>query len=205
MIACHMAKYRTFEDQQLITLISSGDEEAFTILYNRYKDKLFNFALDLTNSPDKALDLVQDVFTKIWGQKHLLNNREIFGNYLFAMIRNFSIDQLRRSSKERLIIEKISIISNEEKSTPETVIFFKDLRNKLDEAIKRLPPRQREVFVMHRDKGLRYEEIAQNLNLSVSTVENHFGRALGNIRQYLLVNYPEMVLSGITIHLFFIF
>jgi RNA polymerase sigma-70 factor (ECF subfamily) len=187
-----MQHYLQLEDQSLIHLISSGDEQAFTVLYNRHKDKLYAFAMDLVGSNDKAYDLVQEVFLKIWEQRASFAEREIFATYLYQMVRNFSMDYFRTIVRESTLYNMLSASEKEAVLTPESFLEYRDLQKKVQIAINNLPPRQKEIYIMHKEERLKYNEIAERLNLSVSTVENHFCRAIGSIRLYLNSEYSTV-------------
>ena len=74
--------------------------------------------------------------------------------------------------------------------TPVDVLITKELKEKLEEAVRHLPPQQRKIFCLHREQGLPHAEIANKLNLSVSTTQNHINQAFANIRRYLSHAYP---------------
>lgn len=191
-----MREYAIYSDQWLIKLISTGDTLAFTELYNRHKDKLYSFAFDLVGSHDKAIDLVHDVFLKIWEQRLDLAEKEIFSSYLFTMVRNFSIDYFRRCGREMLIQKELAVIDLLNQETPESNLLYKDLQNKVRQAIEQLPSRQREIYLLHKQEKLKYKEIAQKLDLSVSTVENHFSRAMVSIRIFLNSEYAGILINS---------
>lgn len=183
-----MKEQMTRSDAELLRLVANDDENAFTELYRRYKDKLYGFALHLSRSEEEAKDLVHEVFSKIWEKRNTLKNKELFGSYLYKMIRNFSMDHLRRFSLKTAVLDQLDKNSVTAFSADSDVIC-KEIEQKMEAGIAQLPNRQREIYRLHRDKGLKYTEIAQLLGLSVSTVENHFSRALDNIRKNILSDY----------------
>lgn len=191
-----MQDYAIHDDQFLIYLISQEDTLAFTELYNRHKDKLYGFSIDLLGSPEKAKDLVHDVFLKIWEQRASLENKEIFSGYLYTMVRNFCIDYFRKFARELVVNQKLAEKEKQNLQTPESDFLYRDLQHKVQQAINKLPPRQKEIYILHREERLKYNEIAQKLNLSVSTVENHFSRAMVSIRIFLGSEYADILLYG---------
>lgn len=192
-----MPEYAIYEDQTLIQMISQGDSLAFTELYNRHKDKLYSFSMNMVGSPEKASDLVHDVFLKIWEQRSKLECKEIFSGYLYTMVGNFCIDHFRKFAREAVLNRKLAEIEKANLETPESDLLYRDLQNKVQQAINKLPPRQREIYILHREERLKYNEIAQRLNLSVSTVENHFSRAIVSIRMFLNSEYAGVFLCGL--------
>ncbi|MGF7229914.1 RNA polymerase sigma factor [Arachidicoccus sp.] len=199
-----MPDYSFIADSVLLQMIANGDELAFTELYNRYKDKLYGFAFQLSGSQEEAKDLVQDVFFKIWESQKKFTGKEIFVSYLYRMIHNFAIDNMRRFSKNTLMLNSLKIGEyNKEKGTADAAILYKELEAKINRSIQNLPPRQREVYILHRDKGLKYGEIANSLGLSVSTVENHFSRALDSLRKSFDSSFELNILLPLIFFLFF--
>lgn len=181
-----MYNYSQHTDDLLVQFISTGDADAFTELYNRYKDKLYNFAFKLTNCPDKSKDIVHNIFLKIWEKRDLLDGKVIFSSYLFMMIRNHSIDELRKWAKEKVMIDEIAKRSNTiELNTPEENLIYRELDGNINLAIERLPARQKQILELHLLGRLKHQEVANQLNLSISTVENTFGRSMASIRRQL--------------------
>ncbi len=186
-----MHEYVIYDDQKLLRLVSEGDSLAFTELYHRHKDKLYGFSLDIVGCPEKASDLVQDVFLKIWEKRASLLDKEIFASYLFTMVKNLSIDHFRKFAKEAVINQQMAAVAKNSTENPESSLLYRDLETKVQQAINNLPPRQREIYILHKEERLKYNEIAQKLNISVSTVENHFSRAMVSIRGALHNEYTS--------------
>jgi RNA polymerase sigma-70 factor (ECF subfamily) len=178
----------------LISRVAQGDKDAFTLLFHAYKDKLFSFVHDITGSTAKAEDIVQEVFLKIWEKQHHLSQIDNFNAYLFRMCRNYAIDQFRKLNREILLHSSLLQQDNISMAGADEAVLQKELRQKLQEAVDQLPPQQKRVFILHKEKGFKLLEIAEELDLSVSTVQNHLFRAVGNIRHYLNTMYPDISL-----------
>ena len=179
----------------LLQRVAGGDEGAFAQLFYQYKDKLFSFIYDITHSEAQAEDVVQEVFLKIWQQREKITEVEHFNAYVFRMCRNNAIDQLRKLSRESLLQ---SVLLQPDEAQPvgsDEMLLAKEVREKLQEAVAQLPPQQKKIFLLHKEKGWKPEEIAREMDLSVSTVRNHLFRAVGGIRQYLNTTYPDISLS----------
>ena len=190
-------------DEELLQLIVTGSETAFTELYNRFHNKLFNFAFQLSGSREEAKDLVQDVFSKIWERRALFEDKAQFNfaSYLFAMVRNYAVDHLRRFSKQIKILHELEPATAQHSA--EEWMNYKELQSKIQSSINQLPPRQKEIFILHREKGLKYSEIASRLGLSKSTVENHFCRAIEKLRKNFEVEYELFMLAPFLLLCFF--
>ncbi len=176
-------------EKDLLFRLSQGSEVAFAKLFFFYKDKLYSFILHLTGSKFTAEDIVQEVFLKVWNNRSSLLGIENFNAYLFKMSYNQAINGLRRQSLGASILKKmageeITIANSDE------VLAGKELRNLLRQVVDKLPPQQRRVFILSRNEGLKYEEIADRLKISVSTVRLHMIQALKTIRKFIIRSYP---------------
>jgi len=176
--------------------ISKSDEETFTALFYLYKDKLYGFFKALTHSHADATNMVQEVFIKIWRNREKLGSVDNINAYIFRAAQNLAIDQIRKRSNEIISFNE-EYTGNEAESTldsPFDQLINKELSSSLKEAIEKLPPQQKKIFVSHCIEGLPHNEIASNMNLSLSTVQNHMRAALSNIREYLSDKYPVIFL-----------
>ncbi|MFT4202392.1 MAG: RNA polymerase sigma-70 factor [Chitinophagaceae bacterium] len=194
-----MNSYFQYSDKELFQMLAKSNESAFVELYNRYKDKLFGFAYRLSGSEDEAKDLVQEVFYKIWERRTLLYDKDVFGSYLYKMIHNFNIDHARGFAKTFLLQQELGITPENKTPAADAPLLQKEIETRLKASVERLPPRQREVYLLHNEKGLKHTEIAKVLGLSVSTVENHFCRAMENLRKYL--NFEHYLLALLLVRL----
>ena len=142
------------------------------------------FVQRFVRSPDVAEELVQDLFLKLWAKREQLSDIETFRTYLYRAARNQALNWLRRQKLERRWQEEHT--GNDEATTT-TQLADEDASEHevaaaVRAAIDRLPPRCREVFLLSRDGGLTYAEIARTLEISVKTVETQMGRALKSLR-----------------------
>lgn len=186
-------KYNKQQEAELLLRLQKGDEEAFASLFLAYKDKLFSFAIVLTGSSVKAEDLVQDVFLKIWQNRAAIAEIDNINAFIFRMAQNQAIDELRRFSKETLAHSSDFINEEAVSPNPAEHLLNKEIREKIKEAVNQLPPQQKRIYILHNEEGYKYEEIASQLDLSVSTIRNHMSQAMGNIRKLLSYSYPGSI------------
>jgi RNA polymerase sigma-70 factor (ECF subfamily) len=145
-----------------------------------------SFVERFVHSPDVAEELVQDIFLKIWTKREQLTDIDALKTYLFRAARNQALNYLRRGKLERRWAEAQAL-----EGEPATTYAADDdasgqeLTEAVRAAIDRLPPRCREVFLLSRDGGLTYAEIARTLGISVKTVETQMGRGLKALRGVL--------------------
>ncbi|MDJ0837797.1 MAG: RNA polymerase sigma-70 factor [Acidobacteriota bacterium] len=164
-------------DAALTASIRDGDETAFRDLYYRYAQPLFRFLYRRTHDRETAEDLTQELFARIWKNRANLDPDKPVKAFCYQIANNLAIDHLRRK-----VADPVS--PDAEMPTPATEIdetaFQK--RGRIGKALAELPDGQRQVFMLSRFEGLKYQEIAQVLQISVKTVENHMGRALKKLR-----------------------
>ncbi|MBO9635924.1 MAG: RNA polymerase sigma-70 factor [Chitinophagaceae bacterium] len=175
----------TNNDKELLLQIAAGDETAFSVLFDRYKDKLFTFLFRLTGSADAAEDLIQNIFLKLWTSRESLEEIEHFTAYIFRMGRNMMLNDIRKNARESLLLAEIKKEMATEQHSLSDPCDISELRQKLQEAVNRLPPQQKKIYQLSRESGLKREEIAAMLAISPSTVNNHLFQALKSIREYI--------------------
>lgn len=175
------------EEATLLIKLSKGSEQAFSRLFYAYKDKLFTFLYGITRSEEIAQDLLQDVFSRIWLHRAQATDIDNFNAYIYRMARNNAIDALRRFSKENSIISEITYLETGISSQdPFEQLKARETMRKISHAVANLPDQQRTVYLLYKEKGYKPEQIATELNRSVSTVRNHLMQALNNLRRHLL-------------------
>lgn len=168
----------------LVERIREGDEQAFEKLFCEYYYDLCSFAYQFTSCNERAKDLVQDVFIKIWNRREKWKVHRSVKAYLLKAVRNTAINHInerghRSEVRETLSREKLQNI----KPSVDFGLDKKDeLVDQIWEAVVAMPERRRRVFILYHRHGLSYDEIAEVLDISRKTVENHMGLALKDIR-----------------------
>ena len=157
---------------------------AFDQVYELYSHKLFSFVFKILKNEAEADDIVQEVFVKIWTSRHKLEDYKLLNSYIFTIAYNNSIDLIRKRIYNTKYLEhlKNSAVVG---VTPSVIsqIEFNELNTQSEKLIANLPERQRQVYLLHREEGLTYAEIAEQLRISKNTVENHMVKALKYLRQ----------------------
>lgn len=175
-----------YNESEILKLVAAGDKNAFTHLYNSYRNKIYSIAFELTESAAVAEEIVQDVFLKIWVKRNSLEEVTHFRAYLFTITRNYVFTALKR------IARKESIEVNAMQDAP---LYYHDTENRvlnneytriLQAAIDRLPEQQRQVYNLIKKEGYKREEAAAVLRLSPETVKTHLAQAMRSIRTYCL-------------------
>lgn len=179
-------------EQALLMQLIDGDETAFSELYANYKNRLLYFSMRFVKSREVAEDIVQEAFITIWQNRRFLHVDTVFSAYLYTIIRNRVLNQLRSMVREDNLKQYIYKQAIDYTNDMEEQIDVHDLEQNILQATALLTPRQSEIFRMSREEGLSYKEIAQILNISVYTVQEHLTASLHIIRKFLCKRYPEI-------------
>lgn len=178
------------KERKLVASLVSGDELAFCELYALYKDRLLFFALKFVKSRDLAEDVFQDAFTSIWQNRRFLNPNMPFAPYVYTIVKNRILNLLAGLDKELEL--RNAILSGSLDSTNETEdqVLDADLNILLEKALDALTPQQKRIFELSRKDMKSHKEIADQLGISVHTVQQHISAALKVIRSFL-AKYAE--------------
>lgn len=187
------------DNSQHIELLSrkisqNSDQQAFKELYLVYFDRLYKFAFSILHSSEFAEEAVNDVFLNIWQRRSSLKNIESLKNYLFISTKNTSFNYLSKFRKERnTTLDDVLVRFEIDELTPETAFFTAEIRKEIEQAINQLPPKTKLVFQMAKVEGLKYKEIAQILDISVNTIDNHIATAIKKLCVTLKNISPEEI------------
>jgi RNA polymerase sigma-70 factor (family 1) len=181
-------------ESEILHLVSEGDELAFRKIYNHYGSRLYNYTYRITEDEELSEEIVMDAFLKVWVNRNGLDEIIHFDAYLYTLVRNRAFNAIKRKAQEAVILNKLSLNNSEYQDTTEETVIHNEYQHILSRAIDQLPPQQRIVFSMSRDEGMKYEEIANHLNLSKNTVKAHLKKALSTLRvvisNYLILSIP---------------
>ncbi|MEQ9296924.1 MAG: RNA polymerase sigma-70 factor [Cyclobacteriaceae bacterium] len=167
--------------------LSQGEEQVFDLLFRKMYAPLCHFALKMVNEKTAAEEVVSDVFLKLWNHRDYIEINTSAKSYLYASVRNKSLDFLRKE-KKKPIQHEISAAANCMDNCVSVLdsLALEDLNRKVQMTMCELPPKCQLIFRMSREEGLRYAEIADQLDLSVKTIETQMGRALKHMKEKLL-------------------
>ena len=176
------------DERSLVLRLIEGDEDAFCELYAAYKNRLIYFDMRFLKSREYAEDIFQDAFAVVWQGRRFINPDASFSAYLYTIVRNRILNQLRDLSNQDKLREQI--LSQAVNYTNETKdeIIANDLRQFISRALQQLTPRQREIFQMSRERQMSHREIAEVLGISVNTVQESISISLRTLRTYLEKN-----------------
>ncbi|WP_288325664.1 RNA polymerase sigma-70 factor [uncultured Phocaeicola sp.] len=191
-------------EREIVLRLIDGDEDAFCELYATYKNRLLYFAMRFVKSRDFAEDIFQDAFTVIWQGRRFIDPNASFSSYLYTIMRNRILNQIRDMEKEDTLKESILSQAIDYSDDTKNNILSGDLKNIIQKAFESLTPRQQEIFRMSREELLSHKEIADKLGISIHTVQEHISLALHTIRTYLTKysdTYADLLLILICMNL----
>ncbi len=163
---------------QLLPDNLSSFEELFRLHYT----ELCRYALKLTRNEEVAEEVVQEVFINFWERREEININYSVKSYLVASVRNRSINYLKLQLPKELKKEELNDLNERIDYSDTTQIEYKELYGIVQTAINLLPERCKAIFILSREEGLTYQEIADQLDLSLKTVENQMSIALKKLR-----------------------
>lgn len=170
----------SYEEKELLSRVAEGDEIAFKELYNQHWNRLYSFALSWLKNIAQAEDAVQESFLKIWISRGKLDAIQNIDDYLFIICRNTVIGLMEKNAVR--LRQDIAVTEEIDPLSPDAIFQLKEMRERINTLVEKLPPQQRQVFRMSREQGLSHEEIAGHLGIMKETVKNHMVRALNTLR-----------------------
>ena len=172
-------------DKKLIKGVTKGDIKSFEILFKDYYEELCFFADHYLKDLDLAEEAVQDIFFHIWMNREHIQIKQSVKSYLYIATRNKCLKMIRSQNMASQYSDYIKNTPHDQVSTPVDELNAKELDLIIERTLKELPDRAREIFRMNRFQGMKYAEIANQLSISVKTVEANMGKALKIFRKKL--------------------
>lgn len=167
-------------DEKLIAAIANDDYTSYNKLFVRYYSRLCCYVYRLLGEKEDAEDVVQDLFLTLWNNRSKMEIEENVSAYLYKMAKNLALNHIRTKANYRSLLEnQQDTLSYYEENQLETEEF----RIILYDCIDRLPERCKEVLLLHRVKGLKQKEIADQLSISVKTIKNQIWSSLQKIKK----------------------
>lgn len=182
------------DDQSISILLAKKDEAAFEQVFKTYFKNLHAYACTILKNEDEAEEMVQQIFFKLWDRADNLSFNGPIAAYLYRAIHNECLNYLKhqkvRSNHQLYVAHSMK---NQSEHAPGRVME-KELEARYKEALEELPEQCRLIFQLSRFGDMKYREIADELNISVKTVENQMGKALKILRQKLVEFLPVLIL-----------
>ena len=167
----------------LLERLSKGEKKAFQVIYDCYWERLYHLCFYYAASREEAEDLVMNVFLSLWKNRSKIQIDNL-QHYLVKAAKNQSLKFIQKQQKQREQIKQLkerSKGSTNLNHSPEQLLEAKELSCRFYNHLERLSPKTRQIFLLNREKGFTYEQIAGFLGVSVKTVEYHISKALHSL------------------------
>ena len=170
-------------EQQLVSAARQGDMEAFEALIHRYEKRVFALTVRMCGNPEDAAEAAQEAFLAAWQGLAFFRGDSSFSTWLYRLASNACVDLLRREGRHRaaagpsLDDEELNLDVPDGALSPQEAAERQELREEIERGLAALSPEHREVLILREIHQLRYDEIAQALDLDVGTVKSRISRA----------------------------
>lgn len=178
-----MTNFSHIDEKDLVTRLCDGDEQAFSCLYLRYANLVFNRIKRLVHDHAASEELTQDVFFQIWMKHDRIDSTLPFKAILMQTAKGIAINFYKKAIRETQYREKLIASGSALHNAVEEEIFFKETSKILEVAIAKLPPQRQRVFTLCKIEGKRYEDVASELGVSVGTIKDHMAKAMRFLKQ----------------------
>ena len=169
----------------LVSQLNEGNKKAFEDLFYMFYSRVFNLARRYYLSKENSEEITQQVFIIIWEKRTTIDPEQSFESYLMSIARNLIINYLKRKTYLQVYINYTIHNDSEYDFVTENIIAYQDLQKCLEYLIDQLPPRRKQIFLLSRNSGLSYKDIANELSLTESTVNTQITKALEFLREKL--------------------
>lgn len=187
----------TIAENNIIQRIKEGDKSCYEDLFKSLYAHLCNFAFQFLKEKAASEEIVQDIFFKLWEKREELNINSSVKSYLFSSVRNQCLNQIKHLEvRDNYKVHNEQQIKYSEQQEHDIAVES-ELQEKINITISSLPPERQKIFKLSRYEGKKYKEIAEELSLSVKTVEAQMSKALRFLREELKEYLPIiLLLSG---------
>ena len=163
-------------------IATQNDQNAFGQLYIAFMPSLVQFAQSILKNKELAEEVVSDVFIKIWQNRGQLLHISNFKLYLYVSTKNTAFNYLSRHFRKEVVsLDEMSLSLSSISYNPEQMMITSEVINRINTAIAMLPPRCKLIFKLVKEDGLRYNDIAELLYISVKTIDNQMVIAIKKI------------------------
>lgn len=182
--------------QQRMSL--ADDELAFQQIFKLFYTGLLQFSTSIVKTREVAEEIVEDVFVKLWNKRGEINQIDNLRVYLYVAVKHQALNYIsREGSKTFVELNNLDIVCAELVPSPEDLMVASEMLQAVNKAIYELPPKCRIVYKLVKEDGLKYKDVAEILNISPRTVENHIALALKKIASALKVDFEASSETGI--------
>lgn len=179
----------------------NADREAFTFMYNTYSAGLYQKIHRMVKISEICDELLQDIFLKVWLNKHTIDPQRPFKPWLYTIAQNTIYDYYRKLAQDKKMQDHLIHTFAAFYNQTEDYIYNKERTVVLNEAIEQLPPQRREIFRLCKLEEKSYKEVAEQMNISVSTVSNQLVHATKAVKTHVFLHSKDFLVFVIALYL----
>lgn len=173
-------------------ITENNDRQAYKTWHAGCFSPLFSFARSIVKSNETAEEIVSDLFIRLWEQRQRLGEIENLRVYLYVSIRNACLNYLSRKNREIITyFDNYEVDTPSIDSGPEELAITAEMKEKIEQAIDRLPPRCKMIFRLVREEGLRYREVSEIMGISINTIDAQMAIAVKRIAQAISLDFTR--------------
>ena len=172
-------------DDALMQRVTEGDDAAFGEIVERYKDSLVNYLTHLVRSRDRAEEIAQDAFVRLYRSAANYREREKLGPYLFRIATNLTVSEIRRQRRWNLLLPRLNASTVPSIPSPDANLITDEIQRQVAAALEKLPLKYRAPLVLFEIEEWSYEAIGAALSLRNGTVKSRISRARELMRKQL--------------------
>ena len=190
----NMEKSLISTDEELIKLISQGDEMAFSQLYRRHWEFLYTTAVKVLRSEDFAVDVVQDVFHSLWIRREEIVIKNAVRGYLYTSVRYKSLNIIKKELSDKDYLDVLMLtIAKYDNDDGQQILQLKELKQNVEKVINSMPEKMKKVYELSRFENLSHQEISVELGISKETVKKHIQHALLILKKSILLLFTILL------------
>ena len=175
------------------------DKSSFEFIFREFYEELTRYAFTIVKDAQLSEDVVQSLYIRLWEKRDEMDEIKSIKAYLYRSTYNLSLNEVKKNSRVNSLDDREDlVVSNGQLASD--FVESNDLQTKIEGAISELPEKCQEVFRLSRMEEMSYREIANQLQISVKTVENQMGKALKHMRSSLSEYLPELIVSLIMLN-----
>jgi RNA polymerase sigma-70 factor, ECF subfamily len=172
-------------DSELMQRVCGGDDDAFAIIVDRYKDSLVNYLTHVVRSRERAEDVAQEAFVRLYRNAARYRDHERIAPYLFRIATNHTISEMRREKRWRLLLPRLEAGTTKHASLPDVGLLSDEVQRKVSAALETLPLKFRAPLALYEIEEWSYDDIARALGCRLGTVKSRIARARELMRRQL--------------------
>ena len=196
-----MHKVITIEDHTLLDRVRTGEKKSLETLFNKYYVQLCRYALKFVKRRDISEEIVQELFIDFWKKRESLPDIYSIRSYLHMSVKNRSLNFLKSADSKYQPMEEF--VYDTALETTEEYMNVSELELIVAAAIEKLPSKCKTIFVLNRHEGMTYKLIAEELNISIKTVETQMAIALKRVKEHVEDNWGKILILLLSV-LFYI-